>query len=286
MMREDQFDELHADAPLYAVNALDPRDAEVFEEHLADCPACQEEVAAFGEVLADLAASAPVQPPQYVRDELLARIHEEAASSPAAGPAGGAPAAQGSEAEEPTAGGPADAEQTATEFRAQEQAGPGSVTSLAAARQRRGARWPMLVAAAALAAVVGLGGWFVGTQQQEQQQQQLAQEQDRRADLLGAGDLTVEQIEVQGRPATLLVSPSQDTGMLVASDLPDPGEGREYQLWLMQDQTPAPDAHFSGGEVTVWLDGAVDDADAVAMTVEPAGGSPAPTTDPLAVVQL
>lgn len=272
---EDPVDDIHAEAPLYAAGALDRQAARRFEAHLAQCSACRDEVAAFGDVLAELAASAPVEPPRSVRDEVLARIHDEAATSSAPGPAGGQPA---------------ETQQAASEIEAEVQPDPRSVTPLAAERGRhrgeRRARWPVLVAAAALAAVVGIGGWVVGTQQQEQQRQQLAQEQDRRADLLGAGDLTVEQIEVEGRSATLLVSASQDEGLLVSSDLPDPGQDREYQLWLMRDQTLTPDAHFSGGEVGVWLDGAVDDADAVAMSVEPAGGSPAPTTDPLAVVQL
>lgn len=255
----DRLDDVHADAPLYAVGALEQEAARAFEQHLEGCAACREEVASFGEVLAGLAASAPVQPPPAVRDAVLARAHQEAASSAS----------------------PPDS-------------GSGSVTSLASARhrsrRRSAVRWPVLAAAAALAAVMGIGGWVVGTQQQVQQQDQLAQqqtrEQDRRADLLAAGDLAVEQIQVDGRSASLLASPARDEALLVSADLPDPGEGREYQLWLMRDGLPTPDAHFTGGEVSVWLEGAVDDADAVAMTVEPAGGSPAPTTDPLAVIAL
>lgn len=275
----DRFDDVHADAPLYAAGALEREDLQGFEEHLEGCAACREEVASFGESLAQLAAAAPVQPPPPVRDAVLGRIHEEAASSPASFSGTQETGVRGSGAQG---------------TRTPERSGPGSVTSLAAARHRsqprRLVRWPVLVAAAALAAVVGIGGWVVGTQQQEQQHQQLAQEQtreqDRRADLLAAGDLTVEQIQVDGRSASLLASASQDEALLVSSDLPDPGEGREYQLWLMRGETPTPDAHFAGGEVSVWLDGAVDGADAVAMTVEPAGGSPAPTTDPLAVIAL
>lgn len=302
MIRDDQSDEpfgdrvddVHADASLYAVGALEQDAAQAFEEHLEGCASCREEVASFDEVLAQLAAAAPVQPPLSLRDAVLARIQEEAASSSSSGPA-----SNSAVAEAPIARRRVPAHRAVTEPRPWEPgsrggSGAGSVAPLAQARERsqrrRLVRWPVLVAAAALAAVVGIGGWVVGAQQQEQQHQQLAQEQtreqDRRGDLLAAGDLTVEQIQVEGRSASLLASASQDEALLVSSDLPDPGEGREYQLWLMRGETPTPDAHFAGGEVSVWLDGAVDGADAVAMTVEPAGGSPAPTTDPLAVIQL
>lgn len=258
----DRFDDVHADAPLYAAGALEQEDRQGFEEHLEGCAACREEVDSFGEALAGLAASAPMEPPRSVRDGLLARIHEEASPAVVSGAAG----------ERAT-----DEEQAGAEPGGSGRSGPAPVASLAAARQRRRVHWPLLAVAAVLVPVVGFGGWVLGAQRQEQ---------DRRAGLMAAGDLTVDQIEVEGRSATLFVSASQEEAMLVASDLPDPGEGREYQLWLMRDQIPAPDAHFSGGEVGVWLDGAVGDAEAVAMTVEPAGGSPAPTTDPPAVVQL
>ena len=49
------------------------------------------------------------------------------------------------------------------------------------------------------------------------------------------------------------------------------------QLWLMEDGVPVPDVHFPGGEVRAWLEGDVGDAAAVAVTVEPAGGSQTPT---------
>ena len=54
----------------------------------------------------------------------------------------------------------------------------------------------------------------------------------------------------------------------------------------MQDYTPVPDLRFDGGQVQVWLYGDIDRAGAVAMTVEPAGGSETPTLPVLATAEI
>ena len=95
-------------------------------------------------------------------------------------------------------------------------------------------------------------------------------------------DLSVEQVEVEGQSARLLASSPRNEALLISADLRGPG----YQLWPMHDGTSSPDASFAGGEVGVWLDGAVEGADAVVLTTEPTGESPVPTTDPLAIIRL
>jgi anti-sigma-K factor RskA len=54
----------------------------------------------------------------------------------------------------------------------------------------------------------------------------------------------------------------------------------------MEDGAPVPDATFDGGEAAVWLDGDLAGAQAVAVTVEPEGGSESPTSDPLMVAEI
>ena len=155
-----------------------------------------------------------------------------------------------------------------------------------AAPRRPGFRWPALAATAALIAVAGIGGWAAESQQQERQRLRVMPEQarvqDRWSDLLAAEDLSVEQVEVEGQSARLLASSSRNEALLISADLRGPG----YQLWPMHDGTSSPDASFAGGEVGVWLDGAVEGADAVVLTTEPTGESPVPTTDPLAIIRL
>ena len=59
----------------YALDALDPAEREEYERHLADCEACQEELAAFWEVTSALAVAAGGPTPSA---ELRERILREA----------------------------------------------------------------------------------------------------------------------------------------------------------------------------------------------------------------
>jgi anti-sigma-K factor RskA len=71
--------------------------------------------------------------------------------------------------------------------------------------------------------------------------------------------------------------------VLVADGLPPVEEDETYQIWVISGEEPRPSGLFRPGEemVTVPVEGTLRGADAVAITVEPEGGSPAPTTDPM-----
>ena len=92
-----------------------------------------------------------------------------------------------------------------------------------------------------------------------------------------------------GGEATLVVSAAEDGGVITFEGLPDPGEGRSYQMWLIDGiGAPVPEDTFApagSGSVSVLLEDAPG-VDAVALTIEPEGGSDAPTTDPIAVLAL
>ncbi|MEX5257418.1 anti-sigma factor domain-containing protein [Kocuria arenosa] len=250
---DDRAGDVHADAALYAVDALEPGERAAFELHLRGCASCQAEVAAFGEVGAHLAAPVAEPPPPALRENVLAAV-------------------RGTRQEQ------------RPEDREEARAGEAPVSLADRRRPRR--RWLAAAAAAVLLPGAVLGGWAVGTQTEQREQQLMAQEQDRQNRLLSAPDVTTRQLEVDGHPATLVVSAQEDAALFVASDLAGPGEGREYQLWLVQGETPVPDVHFGGGQVQVWLDGDIDRAGAVAMTVEPAGGSETPTLPVLATTEI
>lgn len=277
MQGDSRSVDVHGDAALYAVDALEPEERAVFEEHLRGCAACTAEVDSFGEVGAALASAVAQDPPPALRENVLAAIHRTrsgTAAGPSAGPSAGTPI--GTPTGSPAPAGPG--------------TGTGSGADVVHLAQRRRPRRQWLAAAAAAAVLLpgaALGGWALGTQAEQREQQQLvAQEQDRQARLLAAADVATHQLAVAGSTATLVVSEQEDAAMFVAADLPAPGEGQEYQLWLMQDGSPVPDVHFGGGQVRVWLDGDVDRAGAVAMTVEPAGGSGTPTLPVLASVEV
>lgn len=66
--------DIHALVGAYAVDALDPEERAAFEAHLAECPACQEEVAGMQEAAALLGATAAVSPPAALRERVMADI--------------------------------------------------------------------------------------------------------------------------------------------------------------------------------------------------------------------
>ena len=87
-----------------------------------------------------------------------------------------------------------------------------------------------------------------------------------------------------GGTATVVRSPSLGKAVVITSDLPSAPAGKVYQLWL-QD----PDGQFTSaglmsasGDQTVVLQGDAADAQAAGITIEPAGGSEQPTSNPIA----
>ncbi len=88
--------------------------------------------------------------------------------------------------------------------------------------------------------------------------------------------------EAPGAAARLVASPQLDAAVLLASGLRAPGAGPAYQVWLLRDGAPAPNALFGvdrrgRGASVVRLGGALRRWDMVAVTPEPASGSPSPT---------
>lgn len=273
--------DLHDLSSMYAVDALDPAERAAFESHLADCPPCRAEVARYAETTAQLVAAVALDPPPALRTSVLDAIHGTLPmpAHPNTSTVSGAAAAQsaaGNSERQPAKGSLGD----------RARPGGGSHVSLDALRRRYRR---VLVAAVSTALVPGVlaGGWGLGVQAEQRHQEQLvAQEQDRENRLLAASDVTTRSMDVGGQTGTFFVSQEQNTAMFVSDDLPDPGENSEYQLWLMDGDTPVPDAHFTGGQLRTWLTGDVANADAVAMTIEPAGGSTTPTLPLVASTEI
>jgi anti-sigma-K factor RskA len=190
-----------------------------FEEHLATCERCREELAQLSIVAAELAfAAEPVSPPPGLR----ARILEAA------------------QAERP------------------------NVVPLRP-------RWlyPVAaVAAVAACAAVGLGVWNISLHDQ----------------LSSANHQALTRVPVAGVPGTLVVSSSGSAALLVSRIAPAPS-GKTYEAWILQGKKATPAGLFraSRGSAFVPITGKVPQGGRVAVTVEPAGGSPQPTTTPFAV---
>jgi anti-sigma-K factor RskA len=88
----------------------------------------------------------------------------------------------------------------------------------------------------------------------------------------------------QGARAELLTLEG-DRAVLVAENMPPVPEGKTYQIWVIKGDTPQPSGLFEprGDSVAAVVENPVEGADAVAVTVEPEGGSKKPTTDPMLV---
>jgi hypothetical protein len=96
------------------------------------------------------------------------------------------------------------------------------------------------------------------------------------------------QVSAPGAHATLRTV--GDDALLEVRGLPDPAGDRVYQVWRVPagKTTPEPtDALFtirSGGTASVAVPGGVRGVDKVMVSAEPPGGSAAPTTRPVVVV--
>jgi anti-sigma-K factor RskA len=144
------------------------------------------------------------------------------------------------------------------------------VVSLDAARRRRSRVMAVLGAAAAvvLVAVVGVvmsnrGG--VSTD-----------------DVLAAPDVQVVTLEGEQTSVKVAWSRELDRVVVAGDDLAAPGDDLVYELWAIVDGTPQPAGLIShgGGSMSELLElGDLDDVDVAAwgITIEPEGGSEAPT---------
>jgi anti-sigma-K factor RskA len=85
--------------------------------------------------------------------------------------------------------------------------------------------------------------------------------------------------EAEGR----LVGMSDEDAMLIVADLPELPEDQTYEIWAIKDGDPVSCGIFkpeNGSSMSVaQLEESLEGAELVAITVEPAGGSPQPTSD-------
>lgn len=134
-------------------------------------------------------------------------------------------------------------------------------------------------ALAALAAVAVVAAGFLGAA--------LVRERSRSGDL--AAVVASSERSVSMRPqasgfegsGTLFLTGKH--AALVLDDVPGPGRGRSYQLWAISDGKPTSMAVVGGDGRIVRLFEWSGRADTFAVTIEPAGGSPVPTSDPVLV---
>lgn len=228
-------DDLHLWSGLYATDALSDDERARYEDHLATCPDCRDEVAGFHDTTALLAAAAAATPPADVRSRVLAQVAATRQDPPA----------------------------------------PETVVPFARPTRTRVPRW-LLAAAAALLVVGGIGILIAGRDTGS------VTEAEQVAAVLARSDARIITLKGEDRaPLKLVWSPGEGEGVLLADDLAAIDEDETYELWAIADGEPAQVALFrpdERGVVRTHFATDLRSADAVGVTVEPAGGSDAPTT--------
>lgn len=278
--------QLHLLTGAYALNALDPAEREEFENAVDGSDDALHEVRSLSETAALLAAdTTPVEPPARVKANIMAAIRQtpqlpavDRAAEAATPTEVAAPAStQGAPVAEPGAG-VLDLDRARSRRADRSAAMPRSTKFMAAA------------AAACLLAAGGLTGVVVNqNHQQDQLKDQLAAldaHQEQIQQLTAASDMkTATQRMDDGAEVTIAYSASAGLAALTPRDMPSPPAGKGYELWLIGDQGATPVGMLEGSGTTL-IQGSVDSATHLGITVEPAEGSEQPTTDPILLQQL
>lgn len=288
-------DEIHALTGAYAVDALDETERAQFERHLAECADCRAEVESLRLALTDLSSLTEVTPPAGLRASVLSGIRQErplpARRSDAAQPSPDAAQPHvdsdaGLTAEpDGDAGGNADGDGVVVPISRgarstwSERSRSDDSRSDRNQNARRGPGRGLLAAAAAAVFVIGGFGVYRATSGDDAPPSVATA-------VLDAPDATrTEHSFAGGGSATIVRSASLGRAVLVGSNLPATPAGKTYQLWLQSKAgafTSAGLVPGAGNQVVV-LEGDAAAAAGAGITVEPAGGSPQPTTKPVAL---
>lgn len=236
-MQEQHVDD-YLDA--YALGALEATEVALVDEHLERCTRCQRLAGEARAAAHELLFATPlVEPPPQLRTRLMARFRQEVAA--------GVPASLTTN---------------------------GAIAQSGAARADSGATGPASWFDRLLHSLGGGG---------EERRDPVA---SRLFDLLS--DPRVAIWQVAGTPdaprasARLVGIPDGDEAILVTSGLSALPPERAYQVWFLKDGQPRPNSLFTvdrhgTGRQLVRAPRHLRDWDVIAVTPEPASGSPAPT---------
>lgn len=233
----------------YALGALEAAEVAALASHLSGCAACRAELAAFQRLGEGLLLALPPQAPRSgLRRAVAARL-------------------------------------------------PGGRSAARRSRRLPAFSFARLAVGAAFLLLLGINLLSV------LQVQALRREQAEMARQLESGQIAIgmlaypetEMLPISGEgvAGTLLANRQRKIAVLLTWDLPTLEQGQTYQIWLI-----SPDGErVSGGLflpqrdqaytlVVVQLSGPPGEYVGLGVTVEPAGGSPAPTTPPVLTVEF
>jgi anti-sigma-K factor RskA len=218
---------IHDLTAAYALDALDARERDEYEDHLAGCERCRGELGAFSQSATALAygVESP-QPPPALRTRIVDAARAER-------------------------------------------------TNVVPLRSRRAFQTLAAATAVAAALAIGFGVWAASLHSRLQTRGTAAAEMQ--AALAVLADQQAQRYPLDGR-GSIVVAPTGEAA-LVTRRLPAAPSGKTYEAWVIQDGKPEPAGLLRGGhDIDVLrLEKAVPNGAYVALTLEPAGGSAAPT---------
>ncbi|MFG3658619.1 anti-sigma factor domain-containing protein [Streptomyces sp. NPDC047706] len=244
----NRLDDPHVDIGAFVLHALPADEEAAFENHLASCDSCRREADQLSWTVGELAGAESRAPSADVRRRVLEQIGTV------------------------------------------RQDGPAEAVSR---RHRRRQRILVLALAVSVAAALALGG--VAWWQHSEADTARGQVADARAgttelaEILAAPDVTITTGDLaRGGTASVIASRSRDQAVFVVSGLPPLTGDQVYELWYAEGERiwSAGEMSAAGGSQTCVMEGALAGATSVGITVEPTGGSPRPTSDPLGVIRV
>jgi anti-sigma-K factor RskA len=265
-------------AGLYALDALDAEERAGVDAHLASCELDHSEFAEVGGVAPALISLVePVDAPASLKANVMAAYAREAAPAPA-------PARMPGRFS--TADSPRTPVQPAPFQPVPLQPAVDSVPSRGAWRMPAWTGWATAVAAVLILAVVG-GYALQANSRATDAEARAAVMSDAVAAFAAPGSMTAT-LQTDGSAGFAAITPSGET-YVVMTGMDEAPVGHDYQAWYIVDGAPV-----SAGLMTVYDDGvailhgdaASEGVQAVALSVEPVGGSDQPTTDPIVVGEM
>ncbi|HEY2949237.1 MAG TPA: anti-sigma factor [Micromonosporaceae bacterium] len=243
-------EEIHTLAGAYALDAVNDVERVAFARHLAGCESCAQEVSELQAAAVRLADATWSAPPRRMRTAVLARAART------------------------------------------RQEAPGTRARDRAARAGGQQRWRRWTAAAVAAGIIAIGGAAASYAIQEQRvRDERAAADAARAeaaaiqDVLRAPDATLRRQRAStSGTVTVVDAPSRGAAVVLLDALPAPGADKAYQLWLGHGGAMTSAGVLAAGQTTALIP-RLDDADAVGVSLEPAGGSPRPT-DVVGLIEL
>jgi anti-sigma-K factor RskA len=155
-------------------------------------------------------------------------------------------------------------------------------------RQRVRRRIPLFVPFATATAAAALVVASLFAVQANRTQEELTAERDRSreiAHVLAAPDARAGSgRDARGRTIGVIASATEGSAVVTLGGYGVPAGGRVHQLWLMRPGAQPRSLGLFDGDTPLVATGLGTSATSLAVTVEPAGGSPRPTSQP--VVQL